>query len=117
MHFCKFFHLFIFAKYTLTLKHLPLSRNLKNASSIKSRAHYTENELPNFDEYIIAMEANEWEEDDVKEFAKLVKQSERAWKPIREELKAINVGTGQDEREFKIGTLMCLLSLVQIRPV
>jgi hypothetical protein len=58
------------------------------------------------------MEANEWEEDDVKEFAKLVEQSERAWKPIREELEAINIGTGQDEREFKIGTLMYLFSLV-----
>jgi hypothetical protein len=59
MHFHKFFHLFIFAKYTLTLKHLPLSRNLKSASSTKSRAHYTKNEWPNFDEYLIAIEANE----------------------------------------------------------
>jgi hypothetical protein len=29
MYFCKFFHPFIFAKYILTLNHLPLSGNLK----------------------------------------------------------------------------------------
>jgi hypothetical protein len=40
---------------------------------------------------------NEWEKDDVKEFAKLLEQSERAWKPTKEELKTINVGAGQDE--------------------
>ena len=49
---------------------------------------------------------NEWEKDDVKEFAKLLEQSERAWKPIKEELKTINVGAGQDEIELKLGTLL-----------
>jgi len=52
------------------------------------------------------MEKNEWEKDDVKEFAKLLEQSERAWKPIEEELKTINVGAGQDEIELKLGTLL-----------
>jgi hypothetical protein len=47
----------------------------ENGSSIKSQAHHIENKWPNFDEYIIAREENEWEEDDVKEFAKLVEQS------------------------------------------
>jgi len=28
---------------------------------------------------MIAMEENEWEDDDVKEFSKLLEQSERAW--------------------------------------
>jgi molybdate-binding protein len=36
------------------------------------------NEWPNFDEYTIAIIENEWEEDDVKEFTKLLEQSERA---------------------------------------
>jgi hypothetical protein len=37
------------------------------------------------------MEENEWEEDDVKEFAKLVEQSEWAWKPEKKKLETINV--------------------------
>jgi hypothetical protein len=52
------------------------------------------------------MEKNEWEKDDIKEFAKLLEQSERARKPTKEELKTINVGAGQDERELNIGTLL-----------
>jgi hypothetical protein len=39
---------------------------------------YIENEWPNFDEYTIGMEENEWEEDDVKEFTRLVEQLEGA---------------------------------------
>jgi len=72
MHFHKFLCLFIFAKYTKT--HFTF-RKSENGSSIKSQAHHIENKWPNFDEYIIAREENEWEEDDVKEFAKLVEQS------------------------------------------
>jgi hypothetical protein len=30
------------------------------------------------------MEENEWEENDVKEFTKLLEQLEQAWKPIKE---------------------------------
>jgi hypothetical protein len=52
------------------------------------------------------MEENEWEEGDVKELAKLVEKSKRAWKPTREELDTINIGTRQDERELKIRTLI-----------
>jgi hypothetical protein len=40
--------------------------------STKSQALYTKNEWPNFDWYIIVMEENEWEKDDVKEFARLI---------------------------------------------
>jgi hypothetical protein len=56
---------------------------LKSESSIKSQAHYTI-EWQNFGEYIIAMTKNEWEENDVKEFVKVLEQSERAWKPAKE---------------------------------
>jgi hypothetical protein len=83
MHFQKKIYLFIFAKYTLTLKHISHLGNLKSESSIKSQAHYTI-EWQNFGEYIIAMTKNEWEENDVKEFVKLLEQSERAWKPVKE---------------------------------
>ena len=50
---------------------------------------YIENEWPNFDEYTIGMEENEWEEDDVKEFTRLVEQLEGAQKPTKEELETI----------------------------
>jgi hypothetical protein len=40
----------------------------KSRSSTKSRAHYIKNEWPNLNEDTIAMEENEWEADDVKEF-------------------------------------------------
>jgi hypothetical protein len=59
MHFCKFHRLYIFAKYTLTLKYLHAFRKSKNRSSIKSLACYTKNELPNFNEYTITMKGNE----------------------------------------------------------
>jgi len=64
------------------------------------------NEWPNFDEYTIAIIENEWEEDDVKEFTKLLEQSKRLWKPTKEKLETINVGIRQDQRELKIGTLI-----------
>jgi hypothetical protein len=34
--------------------------------------------MANFDEYTIAMEENEWEENDVKEFTRLVEQLDGA---------------------------------------
>jgi hypothetical protein len=39
------------------------------------------------------LEKNEWEEEDIKEFPKLVEQSERAWKLVKEKLGTINVST------------------------
>jgi hypothetical protein len=47
------------------------------------------------------MEENEWKDNDVKEFTKLIEQSERAWKPAKKKLEIINVGARQDEKEFK----------------
>ena len=38
------------------------------------------------------MEENEWKDNDVKEFDKQIKQSERAWKPAKKKLEIINVG-------------------------
>jgi hypothetical protein len=47
-------------------------KKLESGSSMKLRARYTENEWLNFDEYTITMKENEWEEYDIKEFARLV---------------------------------------------
>ena len=52
------------------------------------------------------MDEEEWNEDYMKEFTRQVEQSEHDWKPAKEELEVINVGTEQDKRELKIGTLI-----------
>jgi transcription elongation GreA/GreB family factor len=52
------------------------------------------------------MEENEREKGDAKEFARLVEQSEQAWKPIKKELQTINISTRQNERELKIEKLI-----------
>jgi hypothetical protein len=46
----------------------------------------------------------DWGEEDIKEFARLVENSEKTWKPASEELEVINLGTEQDKKELKIGT-------------
>ena len=48
------------------------------------------------------MDEEEWNEDYMKKFTRQVEQSEHAWKPAKEELAVINVGTEQDKRELKI---------------
>jgi len=57
---------------------------------MKSLAHYTKNKRPNFNEYTIAMEKNEWEKDLMEEFTRLVQQLE--------ELKTVNIGTREDKK-------------------
>jgi len=52
------------------------------------------------------MEEEEDGEDDIEEFKKLIEQSEHAWKPAKEEIELINVGTELDKRELKIGKLV-----------
>jgi hypothetical protein len=52
------------------------------------------------------MEENEREKGDAKEFARLVEQSEQAWKSTKKELQTINIGTRQNERELKIENLI-----------
>jgi hypothetical protein len=61
---------------------------------------------PNFDETIIAMDEEELGEEDINEFARLVEQSDRTWKPAKEELELINMGTEHNKRELKIGKLI-----------
>ena len=47
-------------------------------SSIDSQNHCTKNNWPNFDN-MIAMDDEEWGEKDIREFTKLVENSEKAW--------------------------------------
>jgi hypothetical protein len=49
---------FLYETCTYT-KTLFTFKKFKSRSSIKSRAHYTKNEWPNFDEHTIVMEENE----------------------------------------------------------
>lgn len=44
------------------------------------------------------MEKEEWEEDYIREFPRLVEQSKHAWKPTKEELKVINVGNKHNKK-------------------
>jgi hypothetical protein len=58
----------------------------------KQHAFYTENEWPNLEE------EEEWEENNIREFIKLIKQREQAWKPAKEELETIDVGNEEIKR-------------------
>ncbi|XP_073261302.1 uncharacterized protein [Populus alba] len=69
-------------------------------------ALYIENEWPNFKEYIVVVEDEEWEEKNIWEFIKLIEQHEQAWRPAKKELETINVGNEEIKRELKIGTLI-----------
>jgi len=55
---------------------------------------------------MIAMDDEEWGEEDIREFTKLVENSEKAWEPASEKLEVINVGDEQEKKELKIGTLV-----------
>jgi len=48
----------------------------------------------------------EWEEEDMKEFTRLVENSKKTWKPDSEELEVINLRTEQEKRELKASTLI-----------
>ena len=48
----------------------------------------------------------EWEQKDIKEFTRLVENSEKSWEPASEKLEVINLGNEQEKKELKIGTLV-----------
>nr|XP_034900655.1 LOW QUALITY PROTEIN: uncharacterized protein LOC118038417 [Populus alba] len=81
-------------------------KNSESGSSTTTPALYIENEWPKFKEYIVAVEDEEWEEENIWEFTKLIEQHEQAWRPAKEELETINVGNEEIKRELKIGTLI-----------
>ena len=57
---------------------LSVFRNPESGSSTTTPALYIENEWPKFKEYIVAVEDEEWEEENVWEFTKLIEQHEQA---------------------------------------
>jgi len=60
------------------------------------------------------MEEEEWDEINVREFMKLVKQHEQTWESATEELATINVGNDQIKRELKIGTLITREEITEV---
>ena len=74
-------------------------------SSNRSQNHYTKNNWPNFNNVTI-VDDEEWAEEDIKEFTRLMENSKKAWKPFSEELNIINLGTKQEKKELKIDTLI-----------
>ena len=57
---------------------LSVFRNSERGSSTTTPALYIENEWPNFKEYIVAVEDEEWEEKNIWDFTKLIEQHEQA---------------------------------------
>ena len=46
---------------------------------------------------MIAMDDEEWGEEDIREFTKLVENFEKAWEPASEKLEVINLGNKQEK--------------------
>jgi hypothetical protein len=105
MRSCIFSSSFLFFIYFVHLHSLSAFRNPESRTSTTTPALYTENEWPNFKEYIIAVEEEERDENNVREFTKLIEQHEQGWKPPKE-LETINVGNEESQRELRIGTLI-----------
>ena len=61
-------------------------RSPESGTSTTTLALYTENEWPDFKEYIIVVEEEERDETTFKEFTKLIEQHGQVWKPAKEEL-------------------------------
>jgi hypothetical protein len=79
---------------------LHITFRFQSGSSITTLAFYTKKGWPNIGE------EEEWEENNIREFTKLIGQHEQAWKPAREELETIDVGDEEIKRELKIQTLI-----------
>ncbi|XP_073263350.1 uncharacterized protein [Populus alba] len=77
----------------------------RSGSSITTPTLYIENEWPNFKEYIVVVEEEECDKNNIREFTKLIEQQEQDWKPAKKELETIDVGTKEIKRELKIGTM------------
>jgi len=60
---------------------LSAFRNSESGSSTTSYTLSIKNEWPNFNEHVITMEEEEWDESNIREFTKLVEQHEQTWEP------------------------------------
>ena len=70
-----------------------------------SQNYYTKNNWPNFNN-VTTLDDEEWAEEDIKEFTRLMENFKKAWKPFSEKLETINLGAEQDKKELLIGTLI-----------
>jgi len=70
--FSKFVSLFVLLHQTLFA-----FRNPESESSTTSHTFSMKNEWPNFNEHVITMEEEKWDESSIREFKKLVQQHEQ----------------------------------------
>jgi hypothetical protein len=85
---------------------LSTFRNPESKFSKTTPAFNIENEWSNFKEYIIGVEEEEWDENNIREFIKLIGQHKQAWKPAREELETIDVDNEKLKEKLKIGIMI-----------
>ena len=57
-----------------------------------SQNYYTKNNWPNFNN-VTTLDDEEWAEEDIEEFTRLMENSEKTWKPFSEELETVDLGT------------------------
>ena len=57
---------------------------------------------------MIAIEKEDWDEDNIMEFTKLLEQLEQTWKLAIEDLVIVNMGDNQLRKKLKAGTLVTL---------
>lgn len=55
-----------------------------------------------------AIDDEEWEDEDLKEFTMFVEKFEKSWKPVKKKLELINLGIKQNKKELKISTLITI---------
>ena len=82
-------------------------RNPKSGSFTTPHTPCTKNEWSNFNKYVVVVE-EERDENNIREFIKLIEQYEKTWKLARDELETINVGDKQVKREMKMRTFITL---------
>ena len=65
---------------------VPAFRNLESGSPTTSHTFSIKNKWPNWNEHVIAMEEEEWDESNISEFTRLVEQHEQTWKLAAEDI-------------------------------
>ena len=69
---CYLILLCLATRYAFTLKTPSVFRNSESESSINPQTCCIENEWPNFDKDVIAMDEEEWNKNDMKEFTRQI---------------------------------------------
>jgi len=77
-------------------------KNPESDESLKFQNHCIKHIWPNLDETLIVMDQEKWENGETR----LVEQLEYAIKPNQEKLEHVNIGTNDNIKELKVGTLI-----------